>query len=175
VPRSRLILLFLLVPALVVGAFTAAAGAGQDAKKKPINSCSLITIEELEVLFEQPFRNGVQESGGSCVFRRPSDSPDLPDIIVTVLARRLSTVAKAKQEFVEARNVSTQLSGEITRVPRLGDQAFATVLIGADLLTLRVNRVVADIRVDQNDDPDARFAEQIVGVAQAVVTHLAAA
>lgn len=171
-PRSRLILATLLAVTLVVGAFGAPAAAGK--KKKALNPCSLITIEELEVLFEQPFRPGVQESGAACLFRRPAGS-DLPDIIVTVLARRWGTVKKARQIFDEASSVTAELSGETEKVPNLGDEAFSTFLIGSDLLTVRVNKVVADIRIDQNDDVDARFPEQLVAVSQVVVTHLVSA
>ena len=172
-PWSRWVLTTLIVATLALGALAAPAAAGEQ-KKQALDPCTLMAIEELETVFEQPFRNGLPESGGACLFRRPSDA-DIPDIQVTIVARRLSTEKKAKREFDEAAAVTEELSGEIAKVPDLGDEAFSTVLIGADLLTLRLNRIVADIRVDQIDDADARFPDQLLAVSTVVVTHLAAA
>ena len=140
-------------------------------KKKPVNPCALVTLDELETIFKQTFRDGIQESGGACLLRRKN--VEEPDIVVTILAKRHGSVKRAKAAFDEESSVTTELSGEVEKLPNIGDDAFGTVLIGAQLVSLRLGRIITDIRVDQNDDPDATFREQALALGTVVVTHLA--
>jgi hypothetical protein len=168
--RNRLILLvgaFALVGALVAPV----AGAGIAAKA--LNPCSALTPEDLEPIFEQPFRKGLQDDGGNCLFRKPQLLKK-DDIVVSVMPERFGSVKRAKKAFAEVKRVTTELAGQVEDVTS-GNQAFYALLIGTDLLTMRVGRVVVSARVENNDDDEATYHDQVIAVGQAIAVRLATA
>lgn len=136
--------------------------------------CTLLTPEELEPIFELTFAAGRLEQGDACRFAPPTED-DVPEIVVTLRAERYASTKKAKRAFARAGNITTELSAaSVTTVDRVGDEAFYAFFVGTDQLTLRVGRFVVELGVDQPDDEDASFPEQIVGVGQVLATRLRA-
>jgi hypothetical protein len=137
-----------------------------------VNGCRLLTPEELEPIFERPFTLGTSVTGGACEFRRSDDAPRLDLIVVRVLAEKYATVAKAKKEFKEAADLTSELAAAVTPVPNVGDEAFSTYFIGADEMKLRVGKTIVDIRVNNLNDNEARYVEQLVLVGVAAAAHV---
>jgi len=163
--------------ALVIGAcalagMLAVPSAGAGVLARPLKPCSVLRPVELEPIFERPFRRGIQDDGGNCLFRKPQALAK-DDIVVSVMPERFGSVKRAKQEFSKAKRLTAELAGQVEDVA-IDDQAFYALLIGTDLLTMRVGRVVTSIRVENNDDDEAVYHDQAIGVGQAVAARLAA-
>ena len=163
--------------ALVIGAcalagMLAVPSAGAGVLARPLKACSVLRPVELEPIFERPFRRGIQDDGGNCLFRKPQALAK-DDIVVSVMPERFGSVKRAKQEFTKAKRLTAELAGQVEDVA-IDDQAFYALLIGTDLLTMRVGRVVTSIRVENNDDDEAVYHDQVIGVGQAIAARLAA-
>lgn len=154
--------------AALVGAFGARAMA------KPVNGCTLLAPEELEVVFERPFAHGKAVAGGACEFRRHPEATRYDMVVVRVLAEKYASVAKAKQAFTRAKDLTTELALVATPIDGVGEQAFTSYLIGADELTLRVGKTVVELRVDNEDDEEARYGDVIAAVGVAAASHVSA-
>jgi hypothetical protein len=153
--------------AVVAGLASTAAGA------KPADGCKLLTPEELEPVFERPFALGIPVAGGACAFRRHPEATRFDMVVVRVLAEKYATVAKARAAFKRASQLTTELALVTTPVDGVGDQAFASYLIGADELTLRVGKTIVELRVNNEDDDEARYALQVIAVGTAAAGHVA--
>ena len=165
-------------PILVVGAFALAAVLGAPPAQasvvmKRLKPCSVLAPEDLEPIFERPFRIGLEDEGGGCLFRKPQLSKK-DDIVVSVIPERFGSVKDAKKEFAKTKSVTTELAGQVEKVAS-GNDAFYALLIGTDLLTMRVGRVVVSARVENNDDDEATYHDQIIAVGQAIAVRLATA
>ena len=163
--------------ALVIGAcalagMLAVPSAGAGVLARPLKPCSVLRPVELEPIFERPFRRGIQDDGGNCLFRKPQALAK-DDIVVSVMPERFGSVKRAKQEFSKAKRLTAELAGQVEDVA-IDDQAFYALLIGTDLLTMRVGRVVTSIRVENNDDDEAVYHDQVIRVGQAIAARLAA-
>jgi hypothetical protein len=146
--------------------------AGRPAGAKPVPPCSVITPEELEPLFEQPFERGRVESADACTFR-PPQGVDVPNILVTTRAEQYKSVKRAKAAFAESRRITRELAAtEPAPVAGVGDQAFYAYFVGTDQITLRVGRVLVELGVDNPDDEEAIFPEQTAATALAIATKL---
>lgn len=154
-----------------VGLVAAPAGAAPSAKR--LRPCSLVAPEELEPIFEQPFRKGVADEAGVCAYQLPALARG-DDIVVSVLPQRFSSTPRAKQGFAKAERVTGELAPQVEPV-QVGQEAFYSVLIGTDLLTMRVGRVVVTVRVENNDDAAAVYRDQAIAVGQAIALRLVTA
>jgi hypothetical protein len=150
------------------------AALGGSATAKPADGCKLLSIEELEPTFERPFAAGKRVAGGACEFRRHPEAVRFDMVVVRVLAEKYTSVAKARKAFARAKDLTTELALVATPVDGVGDQAFTSYLIGADELTLRVGKTIVEIRVDNEDDEGARYADVISAVGVAVAGHVGA-
>ena len=166
--RDRLLLVVAVV-ALTVVLAAPPVGAGVLAKR--LKPCSALTNVELEPIFERPFRIGIEDDGGNCLFRKPQLLKK-DDILVSVMPARYGSVAQAKQKFAKAKRLTIELAGQVEDVAS-GDEAFYTILIGTDLVTMRVGRVVTSVRVENNDDDEATYHDQAIAIAQAIAVRLA--
>jgi hypothetical protein len=150
--------------ALAIPLMAPAAGA------KILNGCAVLAPEELETIFEQPFRKGTVLQGSYCSFNKPA-AADVPDIVVQVLVTRSKTVAKAKRIFDGEAATSQELAGSITDLEALGDGAFSAFVVGTDQVTVRVGKVVGRFRIDEPDSDDV-YPEQSIAVATAAAPRL---
>jgi hypothetical protein len=158
---------FALVAALV-------AALGGSATAKPADGCKLLSVEELELTFERPFAAGKSVAGGACEFRRHPEAVRFDMVVVRVLAEKYASVSKARTAFDRAKDLTTELALVATPVDGVGDQAFASYLIGADELTLRAGKTIVEIRVDNKDDEDARYGDVMAALGGAAATHVGA-
>jgi hypothetical protein len=161
---ARRTVLFVALVALVTGLSIVPAHA------KVLNGCAVLAQEELETIFEQPFAKGEVLQGQYCQFAKPS-SAEVPNILVQVLVTRYKDVPAAERAFDRQETTSTELAGGVTPVRRVGDEAFSTVFLGVDQITVRAGKVVGHIRVDEPDS-DATFADQVLAVAEAAAPRL---
>jgi hypothetical protein len=156
--------------ALTIGIAVVAGAPPAGAKRVP--PCTLLTPEDLEPIFELTLARGRLEQGDRCRWAPPPED-DVPEIVVTLRAEQYASVKKAKRAFQQSSDITTQLSSAgITEVDRVGDKAFYAFFVGTDQLTLRIGRFVAELGVDQADDPEAIFPEQAVAVGQVIATKL---
>jgi len=167
--RNRLILV---VAAVGLSAVLAVPAAGVAVVAKALKPCSVVAPEDLQPIFEQPFRKGVQDDGGNCVFRR-SQLLKKDDIVVSVMPEQFGSVQRAKKAFAKAKSITAELAGQVQDVAS-GNDAFYALLIGTDLLTMRVGRVVVNTRVEDKSNDQATHHDQIIAVSQAVAARLAA-
>jgi hypothetical protein len=144
------------------------------AKTKQLKPCALMTPDVLEQVFEQPFRNGRSTGPGACEWHRP-DGSHIPDIVVSVLVEKYASIKNAKKGFQHSSGIFAELAGSVKAVDGVGDEAFQTYFIGQDELTVRVGRLVADLRLDRNDKTDATFPEQTPAVAKLLAAGMVAA
>ena len=165
--------LALVIGACVLAAVLAVPSARAGVLARPLKPCSVLIPVELEPIFERPFRRGLEDDGGNCLFRKPQ-TLNKDDIVVSVMPERFGSVRRAKQEFAKAKRLTTELAGQVEDVA-IDDEAFYALLIGTDLLTMRVGRVVTSIRVENNDDDEATYHDQVIGVGQAIAARLATA
>jgi hypothetical protein len=165
---SRRTLIAIAVVALAVSTTSATASAKTT---KPVPPCRLLFPEDLEPIFHQPWRKGVQQLGGACLWQK-STSAEVPPIIVSLLLHRAPSIKKAKKAFSKAADVTQELADQIEPVKDLGDSAFRSTLIGTDLVTVRVDRTIADIRVKRDDDSGKLYPDETVGVAAIVAARL---
>ena len=156
----------------VVALAVPTTGATASAKTaKPVPPCKLLFPEDLEPVFHQPWRKGVQQLGGACLWQKPT-SADVPPIVVSLLLHRSPTIRKAEKAYTSAADVTQELADQIEPVKDLGDSAFRSTLIGTDLVTVRVDRTIADIRVKRDDDSGKLYPDETVGVAAIVAARL---
>lgn len=165
--------MLLVAGSLALTAVLAAPPVRAAAPAKRLEPCSVLTNVELEPIFERPFRIGIEDDGGNCLFRKPQ-LLQKDDIVVAVMPARYRSAARAKQKFAKARRLTTELAGQVEDVAT-GDDAFSAILIGTDLVTMRVGRVVTSIRVENNDDDEAVYRDQAIAIAQAIAVRLATA
>ncbi len=151
---------------------SAPASAGAGVHSKRLKACSVLTNADLEPIFERPFRVGLADDAGACNFRKPVLLKK-DDIVVSVIPERLGSVKAAKRSFGEKLATTTELSGAAPESVRVGSEAFYTVFIGTDLLTMRLGRDVVEIRIENNDDDQLVYRDQAIAVAQAIAVHLA--
>jgi hypothetical protein len=169
--KSRVAVVALLVPVLALVVMTSPMGA-QAPSKKP-NPCKVLLPTDLEPIFEQPFKKGVEQLGGSCAFGRLDDADvDVPDIIVSVIVEQKASVKAAKAAFARGEKVTRELAGGVETIGAMGDEAYYAVLIGHDVFAIRVDRIVAEVRVDQTDDPDAVFRDQAIAAGDIVEARI---
>jgi hypothetical protein len=162
----------LVVAAVGLTAVLGFPAAGVGVVAKALKPCSVLAPEDLQPIFEQPFRKGVQDDGGNCVFRRPQLLKK-PDIVVSVMPERFASVQRAKKAFAKAKSLTTELAGQVQDVAS-GNDAFYALLIGTDLLTMRVGRVVVSTRVENRNNGQATYHDQVIAVSRAVAARLAA-
>jgi hypothetical protein len=159
------------VAALAMPGFeTPAAGAAVAAKK--LKACSVVTPLELSPIFEIEFRKGIADDAGACNFRKKV-LVKKDDVVVSIIPERFSSVKRAKRSFAAKLATTTELMAAEPEVVQAGNDAFYTLFIGTDLLTMRVGDVVIEVRVENNDDDEATYHDQIVAVGQAIALHLA--
>lgn len=169
---SLRVLMVIAVVALAVPSTSATSSATATARTaKPVPPCKLLFPEDLEPIFHQPWRKGVQQLGGACLWQK-STSADVPPIVVSLLLHRSPSIKKAKKAFTLAADVTQELADQIETVRDLGDSAFRSTLIGTDLVTVRVDRTIADIRVKRDDDSGKPYPDETVGVAAIVAARL---
>jgi len=156
--------------ALAIATVLVAAVPGAPASAKPINACPVLAPEELEGIFEQPFRTGVRIQGDYCQFSRPA-AADVPNVLVRVLANRYKSAKVARREFDQAERTMRELAVSVQNVPGVGDEAVSASFVGVDQLVVRTGKVVGIIRIDE-PDADTSFPEQLVAVAQAAAPRL---
>jgi hypothetical protein len=145
------------------------AGLTEELKRPP--TAAELAARSLQPVFGQPFRNGITTGAAECEYHRP-DASHIPDIVVSLVAERFKTVKKAKQAFQHSSDIFAELAGGVKKVDGIGDEAFSTYFIGSDEMTVRVGKMVTDLRVDRNDKTDARFPEEIVKVAALLATGM---
>jgi hypothetical protein len=194
---TRPILATLVAFGLALSATPADAAGNAKPKTKPLKPCTLIQSAEperaglvaelteklkraptaaelaarsLQNVFGQPFRNGITTGASECEYHRP-DGSHIPDIVVSLVAERFKTVKKAKQAFRHSSDILAELAGGVKKVDGIGDEAFSTYFIGSDEMTVRVGKMVTDLRVDRNDT-DARYPREIVLVATLLATGM---
>jgi len=156
------------VVALVVPSTSVTASAKT---AKPVPACKLLFPEDLQPIFHEPFHKGVQQLGGACLWQK-STSADLPPIVVSLLLHRAPSTKKARTAFTKAADVTQELADQIEPLTDLGDSAFRSTLIGSELVTVRVDRTIADIRVKRDDDSGRMYPDETVGVATIVAARL---
>ena len=148
------------------------AGATVDAKRLP--ACSVITPAELDPILTVPFRKGIADDAGACNFRKKVLAAT-DDIVVSVIPERFSSVKAAKRSFAEKLATTTELQSARPETVQAGNDAFYTLFIGTDLLTMRAGSDVVEIRIENNSDDEPVYHDQIIAVAQAIALRLAAA
>lgn len=158
------------VLALVAGLGVPAAGAAVQTKR--LKACSVVTPLELSPIFEIEFRRGIADDAGACNFRKKL-LVKKDDVVVSVIPERFPSVKKAKKSFADKLATTTELNAAKPEVVQAGNDAYYTLFIGTDLLTMRVGDVVVEVRVENNDDEEATYHDQIVAVGQAIALHLA--
>lgn len=164
--RNRLI--------LFVGAFALiAALTAPSAEAKRLGACSVLAPEDLEPIFERAFRKGITDEAGACLFRIPALARG-DKIVVSVIPQRFSSEKRAKQAFAKAERVTTEIGAQVEPV-QAGRDSFYSIVVGADLLTMRVGPVVVTVRVDDPDDATATYRDQVIAVGEAVAVRLATA
>jgi hypothetical protein len=163
-----------IVTALIAATALAApfAGAAGDAKK--LKACSVVTPAELDPILTVPFRKGIADDAGSCNFRKKA-AATTDDVVVSVIPERFASVKAAKRSFAKKLKTTTELSGAQPEAVQAGNDAFYTLFIGTDLLTMRAGSDVVEVRIENNDDDAAVYHDQIIAVAQAIALRLAAA
>ena len=170
--RKAARLLIVIAVAAIAVPFTGATASAKPARPaKPVPACKLLFPDDLQPIFHEPFRKGVQQLGGACQWQK-STSADLPPIVVSLLLHRAPSVKKAKKAFSNAADVTQELADEVETLNDLGDSAFRSTLIGTDLVTVRVDRTIADIRVKRDDDSGKLYPDETVGVATIVAARL---
>ncbi len=167
--RTPARLLIVIAVAAIAVPFTGATASAKPAR--PVPPCKLLFPDDLEPIFHEPFRKGVQQLGGACQWQK-STSADLPPIVVSLLLHRSPTIKKAKKAFSKAADVTQELADQVETLNDLGDSAFRSTLIGTDLVTVRVDRTIADIRVKRDDDSEKLYPDETVGVATIVAARL---
>ena len=160
---------------LAFGLSVPSASAAVPAKRLKV--CSVVLPAELEPIFERTYRKGIADDAGACNYRKQDVPANLKkdDIVVSVIPERFGSPKRAKQAFAKQRSTVTELAGAPPEAVPVGDGAFYTLFIGTDLLTMRVGRVVVDVRVENNDDDQAVYHDQAIAVGQAIATRLATA
>jgi len=159
------------VAAVVASALALPASAGQKPKPK-LNPCKTLLPADLEPIFEQPFRRGTEELGGACAFRHRPPDADEDDVEVALILEEESTKKRAAKAFARSRRATRELAGEFEPIRGMGDEAFFSKLIGDDVLTLRVGRRVAELRIDRLDDELASYHDQAIAVGEIVEARL---
>jgi hypothetical protein len=162
-----------LIGAFALIAVLGAPPVGASVAAKALKPCSVLAPDDLEPIFERPFRIGLADAGGGCRFRKPQLLKK-DNIVVSVIPERFNSVKGAKKAFTDAKRVTTELAGQVEDVAS-GNDAFYALLIGTDLLTIRVGRVVVSTRVENNDDDEATYHDQVIAVGQAIAVRLATA
>jgi hypothetical protein len=161
----------LIVIAVVAVAVPSTSATASAKTAQPVPPCKLLFPDDLEPIFHEPFRKGTQQLGGACLWQK-STSADLPPIVVSLLLHRSPSIRRAKKAYTSAADVTRELADQIETVKDLGDSAFRSTLIGTDLVTVRVDRTIADIRVKRDDDSGKLYPDETVGVAAIVAARL---
>lgn len=156
--------------AALLGVSVVLAAAGPVSAKPP-NPCRVLLPADLDTIFEQPWGNGKGKLGGGCEFLR-AEGADVPDIVVSLVVEEKSSVKQAKKVFARQEEVTRELADGVIDIPGLGAPAYYTTLIGVDVLTMRVGKNLAEIRVDRPDDTEATFREQAVAIGAIVQARL---
>jgi hypothetical protein len=161
----------LIVIAVMAVAVPTTSATASAKTAKPVPPCKLLFPDDLEPVFHEPFRKGAQQLGGACLWQK-STSADLPPIVVSLLLHRSPSIKKAKKAFSRAADVTQELADQVETIKDVGDSAFRSTLIGTDLVTVRVDRTIADIRVKRDDDSGKLYPDETVGVAAIVAARL---
>jgi hypothetical protein len=164
VVAAAVVALALVVTVPPISARTSRAGA-------PPHSCTLLTPDDLKLVFGQPWRKPAEQLGGACTFERPTDSK-VPNIVVAVLVERKASPKKAKQAFARGKNATAEIAEQIEPIRRLGDEAYLSTILGADVLSLRVKRDLAEIRVHRVDKPGETYRDQVLALGGIVEVKL---
>jgi hypothetical protein len=166
--KPRVAVVALLVPVLALVVMTSPVRA-QAPSKKP-NPCKVLLPTDLEPIFEQPFKKGAEQLGGSCAFERLNT--DDPPIVVSLIVEQKASVKAAKAAFARGEKVTRELAEGLEEIGGMGDEAYYAVLIGHDVFAIRVDRIVAEVRVDQTDDPNAVFRDQAIAAGDIVEARI---
>ncbi len=97
------------------------------------------------------------------------------DVVVSVIPERFSSVKAAKRSFAKKLTTTTELSDARPEVVQAGNDAFYTCSSGRTCSRCARAREVVEIRIENNDDDEAVYHDQIIAVAQAIALRLAAA
>ena len=160
-----------LVAALLVVLGVAPAAASAPKAPKAPKPCAVLTPDDLKLVFSQPWRKGIEELGGSCTFSRPTDSK-YPNIVVAVIVEQKASVRKAKHAFARGKRATEDIAEQIDNVRKVGDEAYLTTILGADVLSFRSGRDLAEIRVHRVDKPEVTYREQLLTVGDIVEARL---
>jgi hypothetical protein len=163
-----------LVTALTLAGALGLPSAGATGPTKKLPACSVITPAELDPILTVPFRKGIADDAGACNFRKKVLATT-DDIVVSVIPERFSSVKAAKRSFATKLATTTELQGARPETVQAGNDAFYTLFIGTDLLTMRAGSDVVEIRIENNSDDEPVYHDQIIAVAQAIALRLAAA
>jgi hypothetical protein len=149
-----------------------AGGATHQAKK--LKACSVITPAELDPILTVSFRKGIADDAGACNFRKKA-AATTDDVVVSVIPERFASVKAAKKSFAGKLATTTELTGANPEVVQVGNDAYYVLFIGTDLLTMRAGSDLVEVRIENNDDDEAVYHDQIVAVGQAIALRLASA
>jgi hypothetical protein len=151
-------------------ASTPAAGAPAKAPKPP-KSCAVLTPDDLKLVFTQPWRKGTEEVGGACTFGRPLGTK-WPNIEVAVIVEQKPSLRRARQAFARGERATVEIAEQVESIRKVGDEAYLTNILGADVLTFRSGRDLAEIRVHRIDKEGQSYRDQLLTVGDIVDARL---
>jgi hypothetical protein len=140
-------------------------------RKPPPNPCTVLLPADLETIFEQPWVKGKEQIGGACTLRRPN-GVKVPDIVVSLIIEQKASPRKAKKAFERGLVATEDIVPQIETIKGMGNEAYFTTIIGAEVLTFRVGRRIAELRVDRIDRPEETYRDQTIAAGEIVEARL---
>jgi hypothetical protein len=160
-----------IVVAAALGLGVAPGSATTTRASKPPNPCKVLLPDDLKTVFNQPWRKGVEQVGGACEWSRPPELK-IPNIVVALIVEQKASTKQAKRAFARGRIAAEDIAQLVEPIRGLGNEAYLTTILGADVLSFRVGRDLAEIRVHRIDKLGETYRDQVLAIGDVVEARL---